>query len=296
MLKDMETLTAPKVNQVSSQLLEITGEKVSWLFDLLHGSLVSMRKGGVEMLHSPPVLDFYRAVTDNDRPKFGQSWFDARVHQTKQHFRSTAWSLGDGVNIVVTSRIAPPVLEWSVDTVTSYSFTNQKLSIRVSGIPRGNKLPSTFPRMGLTLALNDIENVCWFGRGPGESYRDKKLSQKFGNHSLPIDDLFVDYEFPQETSNRTDVRWVQFSTKDSGPSLKAHFGALQGASFSALHYTTKDLDECGHPYELKKKRKEETIVRLDWAHHGLGTGSCGPETLPEYELRSGVFDYEVLLE
>ncbi|CRK38516.1 hypothetical protein BN1708_020533 [Verticillium longisporum] len=63
-----------------------------------------------------------------------------------------------------------------------------------------------------------------------------------------------------------------------------------------MHYTTADLDECQHPYELHKRRRDDTIVRLDWAHHGLGTGSCGPATLPQYELRSEDFSYELLLE
>ena len=95
------------------------------------------------------------------------------------------------------------------------------------------------------------------------------------------------------------MRWVEFHGSEEDehkPSLKASFGDLDGASFTALHYTTKDLDECQHPYELYKRRREETIVRLDWAHHGLGTGSCGPATLPEYELHCEPFEYEVLLE
>jgi len=41
-----------------------------------------------------------------------------------------------------------------------------------------------------------------------------KLAQKFGSHSLLIDNLFVNYDFPQEGSNKTDVRWVEFSTFD----------------------------------------------------------------------------------
>jgi beta-galactosidase len=196
---------------------------------------------------------------------------------------------------VVDTRIAPPVLEFSVDTTITYTFTGRNVSIRVKGSPRGQNVPYTFARIGLTLALNGMETAAWFGRGPGESYRDKKRSQKYGNYSLPISELFTDYEFPQETGNRTDVRWVEF-TGVRGGRLKASFGNLEEASFSALHYTTKDLDECEHPYELYKRKREETIVRLDWAHHGLGTGSCGPATLQEYELRSGPFEYEILLE
>lgn len=198
--------------------------------------------------------------------------------------------------MVVSARIAPPVLEWSVDCTFTYTFTDKHLSIKVKGKLRGDSVPSTFARIGLTLGLNGVESASWFGRGPGESYRDKKLSQKLGNYSLSVDELFTDYEFPQETANRTDTRWVSLDGKDGKKLLKASFGELEEASFTALHYTASDIDAAKHPYELHKKKKDETIVRLDWAHHGLGTGACGPATLPDYQLKAGGFEYEVLLE
>jgi beta-galactosidase len=289
-LKELKSPIAPNCIQTSPQVLEISGQNNVWKFSIADGSLTSWRKSGTEIIHTPLDLGFYRALTDNDRPSFGHSWLDSRLHQANGHFRSTTWSSNsDCVTVMVTSRIAPSVFEWSVDTTFTYTFTSEHVSVKVSGVPRGNKLPSTFSRIGLTLSLNSITKATWWGRGPGESYRDKKLSQKIGKYSAPIDDLFTDYEFPQETGNRTDVRWVEFV--GAGPSLKASFGPLEGASFSALHYTTADLDDCRHPYELHKRKKEETIVRLDWAHHGLGTGSCGPATLPKYELKSERFEY-----
>lgn len=197
---------------------------------------------------------------------------------------------------MVKARIAPPVLEWSVDALFTYTFTSEHLSIKVKGKLNGDSVPATFARIGLTIGLNGVESASWFGRGPGESYRDKKLSQKFGNYTLSVDELFVDYEFPQETANRTDTRWVALNRKDGKKLIKASFGDLEEASFTALKYTAADIDESKHPYELYKKKKDETIVRLDWAHHGLGTGACGPATLPEYVLKAGDFEYEVLLE
>lgn len=265
--------------QISASVLQIASSATTWKFDVIHGSLLSWKKHDSELIHTPPVLDFYRAVTDNDYPnRFGANWLDSRLHQTTCHVKSVTWSKSeDQVTISVTARVAPPVLEWSVETTFLYIFTEGNVYVKVNGTPRGNYLPGTFARIGLSLSLNAIERVKWFGRGPGESYRDKKRSQKIGTYELPVDDLFVDYEFPQETSNRTDVRWVEFTGKET--KLKAHFGPLEGASFTATHYTTKDLDESQHPYELYKKKKEEVLVRLDWAHHGLGTGSCGPATV-----------------
>jgi len=299
-IKQVPTLTpGPKVHHSSPTILHISGSETIWKFNIVHGTLISWEKGGSELIHTPPILDFYRAVTDNDAPsRFGQDWINNRLSQTQCHVKKVTWSSKpEYITIEVTSRIAPPVLEWSVDTKFTYTFTNKTLSIKVTGTPRGNYLPETFARIGLNLSLNHIDTAAWFGRGPGESYRDTKLSQKFGNYNLPIEKLFVDYEFPQETSNRTDVRWVEFSkAKSPGPTLKAHFGDLEEASFTATHYRTEDLDKARHTYELHKLKRNETVVRLDWAHHGIGTGSCGPATLPNYELKSEPFEYEILLE
>jgi beta-galactosidase len=296
-LKSLRSPTAPQYKQITPQILSISSSSgIQWEFNIVHGNLISWRRtSGDELIHTPPVMDFYRAVTDNDAPKYGKIWTSTFLHQTKCHVRSVSWTnTADSVVVVVNTRIAPPVLEWSVDSVFTYTFTSEHVSLKVKGAPQGVNLPHTFARIGLTFSLNDIDSATWFGRGLGESYRDKKLSQKIGTYTLPIDDLYTPYEFPQESGNRTDTRWVQFNGKHGG--LKAYFGELEEASFSALHYSTKDLDEANHPYDLIGKTKKETIVRLDWAHHGLGTGSCGPATLPEYCLESNEFEFEVLLE
>ncbi|KUJ12663.1 family 2 glycosyl hydrolase [Mollisia scopiformis] len=296
-IKSLRSPTAPTYKQLTPQLLSIgSSSGVQWQFNIVHGTLTSWKRpSGEELIHTPPVVDFYRAITDNDGPKFGKIWTATFLHQTKCHVRSVSWSnTPDSVVVVVNTRIAPPVLEWSVDSIFTYTFTSKHVSLKIKGVPQGVNLPHTFARIGLTMSLNDIESATWFGRGPGESYRDKKLSQRIGTYNLPIDELYTSYEFPQESGNRTDTRWVHFKGNHGG--LKAYFGLLQEASFSALHYSTADLDEAQHPYDLISKKKKETVVRLDWAHHGIGTGSCGPATLPEYSLESKEFEYEVLLE
>ncbi|KAJ4183895.1 hypothetical protein NW755_009434 [Fusarium falciforme] len=290
----------PTVEQVSPSLLVVrssTGGS-TWDINLAAGALTSWTRSGVELLTTPITMDFYRALTDNDRGGHGKEWQERRLHQTSHHVRQVQWHTDSNtVQVQVTGRIAPPVLAWAVDVVTTYGFHGDALRIHVHGKPHGLRLPETFARIGITVGLDGISDVKWWGRGPGESYVDKKLSQGFGNWSASVDDLWVDYEFPQDGGNRTDVRWVEF-VGSQGRVLRARFGDLEGASFSAMPYTTRDVDESTHPYELRKKKKrEDTIVRLDWKHHGLGTASCGPATLPEYQLRTDKeFDFEILLD
>jgi beta-galactosidase len=89
--------------------------------------------------------------------------------------------------------------------------------------------------MGLPLSMDWVE---WFGRGPGETYNDKKLSQHFGKWESSVQGLFVDYEFPQETGNRTDVRRVKFcSTKLSN---KYDIIAFPGKRHRRARYCSKN--------------------------------------------------------
>lgn len=284
--------TTPTTIQASSSALEVNSSSSSWSISLSSGLLTSWTRSSVAILTTPLTLDFYRALTDNDRGGHGTNWLESRLNQTSHHVRHVTWSENQ---VVVQGRIAPPVLAWAVDVVTTYTFIDDSVRIHVHGKPHGLRLPETFARIGLTLGLGGVEKAEWWGRGPGESYCDKKLSQGFGNWEASVDELWVDYEFPQDGGNRTDVRWVEFSGKERV--VRARFGDLEGASFSAMKYTTKDVDECTHPHELRKRRREDAIIRLDWSHHGLGTGSCGPVTLPEYQLRTDKeFDFEVVLE
>ncbi|KAK2591760.1 hypothetical protein QQS21_010550 [Conoideocrella luteorostrata] len=292
----------PTMQMSSDSLVNISsasGESV-WTINTVIGTLVSWKRKNLpntELITEPITMDFYRALTDNDRGGHGREWQDRRLHQTSTHVKQVRFDKAkDGIIVEIRQRIAPPALVWAVDITWTYHFRGESVAINVKGKPHGLNLPSTFARIGITMGLSGAERVRWWGRGPGESYRDKKYSQLHGNWVSTVDDLWVDYEFPQDGGNRTDVRWIEI-LGDNGRLLRANFGDLDGASFSAMHYTTKDIDKCTHPYELHKHKRKDTIVRLDWAHHGLGTASCGPWTLPQYSLTTDQdFSYDILLD
>ncbi|KAJ3755230.1 glycosyl hydrolases family 2, TIM barrel domain-containing protein [Lentinula raphanica] len=297
MYKTISSLNSSFPVTLKDGLLIVTGKDLQWTFEMTSGHLTSWVKGGKNILCSPPIMDFHRALTDNDRPQDGVQWIEKRLDQTKAHFKTISWRTtpqGD-TEVSVVTRIAPPVFEWSVDTTTTYTFSSAGVHIRVHGIPQGINLPKNFARIGLTFRMPpEFDTVRWFGRGPGESYRDKKLSQMFGTWEATIDQLFTNYEFPQENGNRTDVRWVSISSDEK--QLKIIFPSGEGGNFCASHYTTEALESSRHPFELEEKRLKNVVFRMDFAHHGLGTGSCGPKTMEKYALKIEEFNYEVWLE
>ncbi|KAH7025422.1 glycoside hydrolase family 2 protein [Macrophomina phaseolina] len=295
----LESSTARKISisEQSSADLKIQGPKSGWHFDLAKGLLTSWIKGSHEILHSSPILSFHRAPTDNDG-SVAADWDEKLLPLARPHCRSVSWRHDQTANTVTVAtehRIAPPILEWAVTTQTEYVFYGTEdggdaVRVSISTKASGKNLPSTFARIGLEFAISSsFQNSQWFGRGPGESYRDKKESQRVGNWEMPIDSLWTEYEVPQEGSNRTDVRWVEFSgfvpETEVPISLHASFvGLPQGGNFTASHFATKDVAEAAHPYQLHRNRREEVFVRLDMDHQGLGTESCGPGALPQYSL------------
>ena len=85
--------------------------------------------------------------------------------------------------------------------------------LRVESIflPKQKDLPK-IPRLGMYLTLpKDFVNVEWYGKGPDESYWDRKTGQKIARYSGNIEDQFHRYSRPQETGNKTDVRWIKVS-------------------------------------------------------------------------------------
>ncbi len=299
-----------KVEVTDSNILSITNlTGPSWKFDLAQGALISWQcapaQGSDEpspnILTSPLLFDLYRAQTDNDNGcDFGRNWRDRRLHQAKQHLVQSSWHQPDSstVSIVVHNRIAPPVLNWALSITATYLFTGTHLSVRARATPTGALLPRAWGRLGLVTAVAGCDAVRWFGRGPGESYRDRKRSQLVRRWELAADDLVSEYEFPQECGARADVRWVELlSARGKKRLLRARYGDAGGASFSVLPYSAADLDAARHPFELEEKKRRDRVVHLDWMHHGLGTGSCGPETLPQYTLDAGrEYEVEVVLD
>ncbi|KAI0868274.1 glycoside hydrolase family 2 protein [Hypoxylon argillaceum] len=306
MLVPVSPTNHPIIQRKDSFVYATISSGTTFGFDMSTGALSSLTQPSdpqLNLLTMPFTLDFYRGLTDNDRGgPFGKQWIDGRLHQTRNHFTQIRVDETNTACVIeVESRVAPPVLAWSVDTTTTYTITSAYCSVRIQARPKGRLLPETFARFGLTFGMRNIRIVEWFGRGPQESYVDKKRSQLINTWGWPSNSMFYEYEFPQEAGNRTDIRWVElreeWGDEEEGRLLRARFGDHEGASFTVMPYTTKDIDECTHPHELRARKRDDHIVRLDWFHHGLGTGSCGPATLPEYQLRTDrEFDVELLLD
>ena len=147
-------------------------------------------------------------------------------------------------------------------------------------------LPATLSdvaRVGTVLeVVAGLEQLEWFGRGPHETYPDRRRGARVGRWRSSVTEQYVPYVRPQENGGRADVRWLQL-TEASGRGLRLALD--QPRQVSVTHFRAMDLATATHDVELAPRA--ESVVHLDAAHRGLGTASCGPDTLPEYLIPPG---------
>jgi beta-galactosidase/beta-glucuronidase len=155
----------------------------------------------------------------------------------------------------------------------------------------GGEQPPFLPRLGLTMTLpRQYDKLTWYGRGPHETYVDRKEGAPVGVYSGTVAQQYVPYIRPQENGNKTETRWTSL-TDAGGTGLLVI--AMPTMDFSAHRFTARDLEAAKHTYELQ--RRPEVVLNVDYAQGGLGNGSCGPGVLPQYMLLPGIFRFEVLL-
>jgi len=138
------------------------------------------------------------------------------------------------------------------------------------------------PRLGVTLTLPDeFEQMRWFGRGPGESYVDRKRAAWVGRFAGAITDQYVPYAMPQEHGNKTDLRWIEAAS----PGAAVRFTPAALCEGSLSRFAPEDLFAATHTTDLRPRN--EVRVNLDVAQRGLGSASCGPDTLDRYKIGAG---------
>jgi beta-galactosidase/evolved beta-galactosidase subunit alpha len=143
------------------------------------------------------------------------------------------------------------------------------------------------PRIGLDMTLPGIlDHVTWLGRGPGESYADTKQAARFGLWQATVDALLTPYVRPQENGNHTDTHWVALQ-EERGVGLLA--AAQPTLEFSAHRFTTEDLDQAQHTYDLTPR--STITLHLDLQQNGVGSASCGPGVMEAYQLKARPFTF-----
>jgi beta-galactosidase len=129
-------------------------------------------------------------------------------------------------------------------------------------------------------------NMKWYGRGPFESYADRKDAAKVGLYDRTVADQFFPYTMAQENGNKTDVRWAELTDRAGvGLLIMADANSHTLLNINARDYTDAALVKAKQPDHQEVERGTGTVVNVDMAQMGLGgDDSWTPRVHPEYQL------------
>ena len=229
-----------------------------------------------------PSVSLWRAPTDNDRighiaSKWEQygvreiSRTDCVVRQTATAIKiANTWQTSTGVSFKHTQLITPVVGGFTVkESVT---------------IP---KAFDDLARVGTLFELDgSLSDLVYFGTGSHESYPDRKIG-RIARYVSTVAAQYIPYVRPQENGGHAAVRWFEV-TNAAGNGLR--FVMSKPAQVSVTPNRDAELADATHDVEVEACGN--TVVHIDTAHRGVGTASCGPDTLDKYIIKTGVHTWE----
>jgi beta-galactosidase len=227
-----------------------------------------------------PVLNVHRAPTSNDR------WFADRVR--KAGLDELDYRLGDFRLIEQGEERAELLTSIDCRAKEGIGFVHTcKYTILPDGtvnvanavMPYGQI--DILPKVGLTARIDgSFDMFHWYGAGTHESYVDRAESCAIGLYRGKVSEQYFPYVVPQETGNKTQVRYAALTDSDGEGFIVV---CEQPYSVSALHFTEQELDRAKHINELKPQ--DRIVLDVDYAHMGLGNASCGSIPLGKYILK-----------
>jgi beta-galactosidase len=305
---DPETLPALEIEEDDDEV-EVTGPAFVATFSRAEGTLSSLQYEGTELIRTGLEPDFWRPPTDND--------IGNRMHETSAVWK-TAGSTSK-VESVEVERVSESVVRVDIQSTlpagasqyrTLFTvFGDGRILVENSLTPGSEELPE-IPRFGMNMTLpGDFIRLNWYGRGPWESYWDRKTGAPVGAYGGSVGEQVHPYVRPQETGNKTDVRWLALSN-GNGVGLMAVGVPLLSAS--ARPFLNQDLDfetksgvegENLGPRELIVMRHSNDVkprdlvtLNLDYKQRGVGgDNSWGAMPHEQYRLQTQSLSYSFYL-
>ena len=257
------------------------------VFDKSTGVLVSYAVNGKEMLADDIgfLPNVYRSPLDNDRNKV-KGWEKLGLDKLRPAARKLLECKNDKQGFVL------------LRTSGALEYTDKKLfyfELTYRVYPDGTlqvdakltrpgllRVPMELSRFGVTLHLDQsLKYVRYYGRGDRENLPDIKHHAPLGIYESTVFDLCEDYIMPQENGTHTDTRSLRLC--DSNGSGVEFVCGEQPFTFSARPYKNSTLIKAKHLEDLHDDRL--ICLNLDGFMRGTGSNSCGPDVLPQYDLK-----------
>ena len=270
-----------------ANIITITGARFKAVFSKTQGTLSSYTYDDVQMVNKPLLLNAFRLPTDNDGRQ-SSSWDNMGLRKLTVKGNGaevTREDDKDAVNVTLNSTHTGKNGTAFNVLLSFYVFADG--TIMASSLIRPTSTGAIIPKLGFRLEMpSDFEQLQWFGRGPWDSYRDRKEACLPAIYTSTVADQREDYILPQEHGTKQEVRWLALRNAE-GQGLV--FVAPDQMAASAVHFRPEDnytdrSNRSKHIYQFKTCAP--TVVNLDAATRGLGNASCGPDVREKYELHA----------
>ncbi|UHG90717.1 glycoside hydrolase family 2 TIM barrel-domain containing protein [Spirosoma oryzicola] len=284
----MNRILALKVVQ-SPKAVTVRGKDFTVVFDKTSGALTQWLFRNKNLVTKAPQPSLWRVPTDNDEGggdrSFAARWRQAGLDTIKAHPVDVKVEIRPQlVRVSCTNELTAK--DGTLTQETEYLvYGTGDMQITTSYKPSGTLPP--LARIGMQFQLPaTLNNLKWYGRGPFESYADRKDAAKVGLYEGKVADQFFPYTMAQENGNKTDVRWAEL-TDGSGVGLLIMSDLTTPAllNINARDYTDQALLKAKQPETQEVERGNVTVVNVDMAQMGLGgDDSWSPRVHSEYQL------------
>ena len=272
----------------TSSAITVSSTLFTATFSKSKGTLSGYAVDGVQMMSKELQLNAFRLPTDNDGSKKG-SWDTMglpKLGSTAKCTSSAVTKSSDEKTVTVSLNSTYGTGAFTFDVTLSFIVCIDG-TIMVNSMIRPASPGAIIPKLGFRLEMpKEMEKLSWFGRGPWDSYVDRKEACFPAIYNSTVTDQYEEYILPQEHGTKQEVRWMSLSNGEGQGLL---FVAPDQMAASAVHFRPEDNytnsnNRKKHTYEFV--RCANSVVNLDAVTRGLGNNSCGPDVLDQYELKS----------
>jgi len=291
--------SAQKINQVTAAdgSIQLQNKNFIAMFDK-SGNFIAYKVGNKEVFNFGPQINFWRPPNDND---FGASlqykleeWKNAGAKASFKTMQASTQNEAGWLTVTIEKSL----LDNDALLTQEFAFDGQG-AIKVSNTFKAVKgKHGMLFKFGNHLKLPvDFINVQWYGRGPVENYFDRKTAAFVGEYKGVIKDQYFPYIRPQESGNKTDIRWAKITRKDGSGFIVAATDTLLNVNIlpyapAQLYAGTQKKQE--HSGELEPDKNVHLDIDLQQMGVG-GINSWSEWPLEKYRLPYKNYSYSYLI-
>lgn len=297
-----EETTGFNVNQ-DDNLLKINANNNYFEINLSTGQITSIRNNNTEIISHASELNVWRRPVMNEWSQWGvneaEYWYkyglDSLIHQVTGVEKDIS-GFDCYIKFDLESRsFSHPQLVFHHTLIYDVYSSGDLLihhtilpDIEVPDLYSNDWFPLSYlQKIGLKFILSpDATSLEWFGRGPFETYPDRKTGAKTGRYQVNISDIKIPYLIPQDFDNRTDVRWAAIRAADGRGLL-----ITSDSWFNVSIDPYKNLNDAWYPFQLI--RTDHPVLNID--HSVTGIGGTPVRVRPVYRTYPQRYEYKILI-